>query len=155
MAVKKELRRWNYQQYRKMGYSPREANNLKNRSIEKTWVEIREHRQWQHRKGKEIMPYPSIPEKAVAPKVRNEKEKFWRELGFSEKQSKRMKYHTWQSFFAQKARLKGFQKAMGKKGINWREAIKEILSNLDDTYSLSEFFRAFRAWYEKNIGIRP
>jgi len=100
------------------------------------------------------MKYPKVPKEIVRPSIRSEKEKFYREMGFSGERAEKFKYQTWEKFYAQKARMEGFKNFMDKRNMSYKDAIREIASRLDDVYTLSEFFEEFRAWYQATFGYR-
>jgi len=156
----RDLQRWNYQIWRKLGYIPTEARKLRNRSPETTMQIVKERNRTNYRLGRKnkIVKPPPIPTSLKTKTELAKRRKFIKEkFPFMDKKKvagfQNMAYENWINF---KNRIDGFLNSVsdGEKATK-NKMLREIEKKLGKTYTMKDLFNAIRGWYERNKGVKP
>lgn len=157
--IDKELQKWNYNEYRRLGYPPDKARKWRNRSPETTVNFVLDDNR--NRRSLYLKPHPApiIPE-ILYPRVNKSLEKTKREFKtlFDVSPGLARKYENMkpEKYILLKRRMAGFfETCVELTGKTRKQILDEINKGVGKAFSLKKFFGALRKWYEKKVGVRP
>jgi len=149
-----------------MGYSPRFARKMRNRSPETTLdvidYEVKRQRISKIKKPLRLKDFPKVPSSLISKTKRKDFLKWLQtNMNLTPKQASHFSRLGFEKQLLMKRRLAGFirtaketSKAETGKALTTKQILKGIWSKMKNP-TTGEFFKALRAYYRSKIGVRP
>lgn len=163
----RDLQKYNYNVYRKMGYSPKLARKMRNRSPETTLYHIHTEVKRQHetkvKKPLRKKDFPKMP-KSLTTKVRRQEIVAWivKNMGLTKKEASHYNQMSLEKFRIMKARTNAFAEYVMREGAALKPGKKfkrmDVLKDIQDLMkgpTVKDFFKALRTYYRTVVGVPP